>query len=52
MIDPWPTDEDMAVPCGDGMPSGCGHPLGQHAYGADDWHTRCEVPGCDCGWYR
>ena len=40
MIDPWPTDEDMAEVCA------CGHPLGRHEYGSED--APCE----DCACYR
>lgn len=48
-IDAWPTDEDMSVVCGGDPrwhPAGCGHTLGQHAYGDD--LAPCDVPGCPC----
>lgn len=41
IIDPWPTDEDMAERCG------CGHTLGQHAYGSD--RAECDDLHGDCG---
>lgn len=48
-IEVWPTDEDMMVVCGGDPrwhPAGCGHTLGQHAYGDD--LAPCDVPGCPC----
>lgn len=39
-IDDWPTDDDMAAPCW------CGHPLGQHEYGAEI--ARCDHYECPC----
>jgi hypothetical protein len=37
-----PDDIEMAELCG------CGHPLGQHEYGAGDWHQRCDHEHCGC----
>jgi hypothetical protein len=39
MVDEWPNDEEMAVPCR------CGHMLGQHDYGTR--YAGCNYCPCD-----
>lgn len=56
MIDPWPTDDDMAELCGGPtahdqlVTGGCAHTLGRHHYGDD--MAPCEVPDCGCTHFR